>query len=363
MGYQKRRSEKAGGAFADFGPGHEGLREIVAEGVAQVGAHAIGLVEFGGGLAEGVRAPADALEIGDQFFASRVDVQASFAGRILQAAVHDIDAIANAGVHGGGLDMRDSLAAELGEKITDEIPIGGCAGGAALMPTGVAVDIYGEGAGGMAVGLDALPETLAGHRGVSVFEDDFVENMYNVAISLREDRTHGVDVEIERPDETHIRVIRAGEDVLLARKAVIRAAERDGFETGFEFLTIEPGVELGGGAGQFLERDVAAIEGGEVKRCPFAVGLGGFEAIVQVVMALGRADEEGATTAIGESGTKNFGPDLGFHGGKLVEDHEVEAVAAKSVDVVGAAKRDGACAMEMNTEIGFADGMRGIVSS
>ncbi len=350
-------------AFADFGPGHESLGEIVAEGVAQVGAHAVGLVEFSGGLAEGVGAPADALEISNQFFAFGIDVEAGFAGCILQAAVDDIDAIANAGVHSVGFDVHDSLAAELREKITDEVPIGQCAGGAALMAAGVAIDIDGEGAAGRTVGLDALPETLARHQGVSVFEDDFVENLDNIALSLREDGAHRVHVEIERPDETHVRDIRAGEDVLLAREAVIGAAERGRFKAGFEFLTVEAGVELAGSASQLLARDVAAIESGEVKRCPFAVGLAGFEAIVQVIMALGRADEEGATTAVGESGTKDLGPDLRLHGGKFVEDDEIEAVAAKSIDVVCAAKRDGAGAVEMNTKIGFADGMGGIIAS
>ncbi len=80
-------------------------------------------------------------------------------------------------------------------------------------------------------------------------------------------------------------------------------------------------------------------------------------------MALGRADEKGATPAIGESGTKDFGPDLGLHGGKLVEDHEIEAVAAKSVDAIGAAKRDGTSALEVNAEIGFADGMGGVTAN
>ncbi len=47
-----------------------------------------------------------------------------------------------------------------------------------------------------------------------------------------------------------------------------------------------------------------------------------------MVAALGRADEQGMTLAVTESGTKHFGPSLGFHGGVFIEHDEIEAVAA-----------------------------------
>ncbi|MGH9448323.1 MAG: hypothetical protein ACRD3O_21790 [Terriglobia bacterium] len=64
--------------------------------------------------------------------------------------------------------------------------------------------------------LEALPEMLAGHPGVGVFEDDLVENLYDIAVSLREDGAHRVHVEIERPDETRVGGKGGGAQVLLA---------------------------------------------------------------------------------------------------------------------------------------------------
>ncbi len=68
---------------------------------------------------------------------------------------------------------------------------------------------------------------------------------------------------------------------MLAREAVVGAAESGRIEAGFEFLAVETGIELASSAGELLERDVAAIEGGEVKGRPFAVRSGGFEAFVE----------------------------------------------------------------------------------
>ncbi len=77
-------------------------------------------------------------------------------------------------------------------------------------------------------------------------------------------------------------------------------------------------------------------------------------------MALRRADEEGAAATVGERGAEDFGPDLGLHAGELVEDDEIETAAAERIRMISAAKRDDAAAVEMNGEIGFADGVGGI---
>ena len=90
-------SEQPLAAFAGFGPHGEGLGEEVAESVAGVGAEAVGLIEFGGGLAELVGAPADTFEVFDEFFALGVDKEAGVAGSAEQAAIDEVDAVAYAG--------------------------------------------------------------------------------------------------------------------------------------------------------------------------------------------------------------------------------------------------------------------------
>ena len=55
------------------------MGEVIAECVACVSAQAIRFVEFRCGLAKRIDGPADAFEIGDQFFAARVNEEAHFA--------------------------------------------------------------------------------------------------------------------------------------------------------------------------------------------------------------------------------------------------------------------------------------------
>ena len=99
---------------------------------------------------------------------------------------------------------------------------------------------------------------------------------------------------------------------------------------------------LGGSAREFLFSDVAAIDGAEMEGGPITVRLGKLEALIEMIVALGRADEKGATAAVRESGSKDFGPDLGMHRSELVEHDEIQTAAAEAIVLVGTAKRDGA---------------------
>ena len=70
--------ESAGGLRADEGFEREGMRDIVAEGVACVGAGAVGLIELGHDGAGGIGGPDDLLQILDEFAAAGIDEKTGF---------------------------------------------------------------------------------------------------------------------------------------------------------------------------------------------------------------------------------------------------------------------------------------------
>lgn len=78
-----------------------------------------------------------------------------------------------------------------------------------------------------------------------------------------------------------------------------------------------------------------------------------FEALIEMVVTLGRSDEEGSAGAIGKSGTDDARPDFRFHRCELVEDDEVEAVAAEGVVVIGATEGEGTAVWQAEGEFGF----------
>ena len=70
------------GLVACEGQEWEGLGDEVAEGVARVGAGAIGLIHFGESGAGGIRFPGNFFHVANEFFAFRIDEEAGFAGGI-----------------------------------------------------------------------------------------------------------------------------------------------------------------------------------------------------------------------------------------------------------------------------------------
>ncbi len=79
--------------MADEGLQGKNLGDVIAEGVACVGAGAVGFVEIGHDGASGVGGPGDLLEILDEFAAAGIDEEAILFDGVAQATVDAVDAI------------------------------------------------------------------------------------------------------------------------------------------------------------------------------------------------------------------------------------------------------------------------------
>jgi len=185
----------------------EGLGDEVAEGVGTVGAGAVGFIDFGGDCAGGIGGPGDEVEVFDEFAAFGIDEEAGLAVGVAEAAVDAIDAVADGRVGGlnaiGGVIGADPFGEEVG---FDNGPIGVGGGGAFLVAAGVAKDVNLHGPPGhgdhAVIDLNAFEKRVAGSGGVGVGEDDFVEDVDFIVIgALHEEHAHGVDVEVDRPDD------------------------------------------------------------------------------------------------------------------------------------------------------------------
>ncbi len=87
---------------ADFGEHGEGLGDVVAEGVAGVGAGGVGFVDFGGGAAGAVGGPGDGFEVADEFGAAGVDEESHVAEHVSEPGVDAINTVAD-----GWIDLID----------------------------------------------------------------------------------------------------------------------------------------------------------------------------------------------------------------------------------------------------------------
>jgi len=263
----------------------EGLGDEVAEGVGTVGAGAVGFVEVGGDCAGGIGGPGDLFEVLDEFAAFGVDEEAGFAVvGVAEAAVDAVDAVADGGVRGGEAIDGPIGADPHGEELLDDGPIGGGGGGAFLVAAGIAINMDGDGAlrAGNAFinGFDALEKSLAGGFGIGVGENDFVKDVDHIVDALHEEHAHGVDIEIEGPDDGIFAFEQDGDDVAGAVEGVIDAMAAGANEFGVEFLGEGVGVELAGGGVDFFRRDQAALGGGELESGPVGVVVGVFELLV-----------------------------------------------------------------------------------
>lgn len=182
--------EAAGGLEAGGAAEREFLGDEVAESVGGVGAGAVGFIDFGGGLAGGVEGPDDLFEVAEEFVAFGVDEEAGFAGVAAEAAVDAVDAVADGGVYGGRADGEIVAGLVVGEEFADESPVGGGSGGAALVATGIAIDVQGEwevvGGDETVEGVQALDDGFAGAEGIGIgLENDFVEDIHRLANALQ----------------------------------------------------------------------------------------------------------------------------------------------------------------------------------
>ncbi len=233
-------------------------------------------------------------------------------------------------------------------------PIGGGGRGAVLVAAGVAVDFDIEGA---LVGGDqfvlrgkAVQKRRTGFFGVAAFENDFVEDMNDVADALSDEHAHGIDVEVDGPNEGAHVIELEGLDVGFAIEGVVDLVAAAADELAFELLAERVGIEMGGRMGNFGGFDEVALSGGELEGGPVRIGsaFGELEEIVEMVVAFGSADEDSSALAIGEGGIDSLGPDLGTHGGELIEDHEVEAVATEGVGTIGASEGEDRAVVELD---------------
>ena len=189
---------------------------------------------------------------------------------------------------------------------------------------------------------------------MAVAQDDFVKDLDDLFGALDEEHGHGIDVEIERPDEGIGGIEGDEAEVEGGVEGVVDAMAARADEFGRVLLTVGIGIEFAGGAEEFGIRDPAAIGGGELEGLPVGIVLGVREVFVEVIAAFGRADEEGAAFAVTEGGTKDFGPGCGFHGREFVEDEEIEADAAERVGLEGTVDDERGAVREMNAEFAFA---------
>ena len=313
----------------------------------------VGLIEFGGGTAGRVESPGDLFEIANEFLAAWIDVEVDLVESVFETAVDAVDAVAHGGVGAGGANGWPICAAATDEEIANESPIGIGGGGTALIAAGVAIDFDIDGAI-VDEFLNALMKGIAGGVGIGVrLDDDFVENVDGIAAPLHEKHAHGIDVEIERPDER-----RGGDEagrfeVNGAVEGVVDAMAASASESGFKFLMVSVGIEMRGGRLDFFGTNVSALSGSELESGPIGRVFGVFVEVVEVIAALRSADEESAALAIGESGTDDLGPSLRAHGSEFIEDDEIETVAAQRIGAVGPPHRDGGAADKLDGEFGF----------
>jgi hypothetical protein len=176
-------------------------------------------------------------------------------------------------------------------------------GGALLVATGIAinVDLHGIQMAGkfLEENLEAFLSGLAGRFGIGVGDNDFINDVDDVALALDEEHAHGVDVEIEGPDDLLQGVEEQGRDVDGAIEGVVDAMAVGADEFRAVFLLVRGGIEFAGGVGNFVFGDDAALGGGELKGLPVRIVVGVFETFVEVIHALGGTDEEGAAETVG----------------------------------------------------------------
>ncbi len=323
--------EAGGAAEGEF------LGDEVAEGVGGVGAGAVGFIDVGGGLAGGVEGPDDLFEVTEEFVAFGVDEEAGFAGVAAEAAVDTVDAVADGGVDGRCAD---------GEIV------------AALVAAGISVDVQCQwevmGGDETVEEVETLDDGFAGAEGIGIgLENDFVEDIDGLANALQQEHAHGIDIEINRPDDGIVGIKGDRLHVLGWIEGIVGAIAGGGGEFGFEFLAEGIGIEFMGGGGEFGGIDVSSLCGGELEGSPIGSGLGIFETLVEMIATFGSADEEGAALAVGEGGANDFEPDLGTEGGALIEDDEIETVAAEGFGIVGSTDSDGRAGECLDTELGF----------
>jgi hypothetical protein len=97
---------------------------------------------------------------------------------------------------------------------------------------------------------------------------DLIEDVDALVYALHEKHAHGVDVEIDGPYERMVNLEAERLEMDSGIEGVVDAIAAGTSELGFKFLSIRVGIELAGGAAEFLGIDYATLCGGELKTPP-----------------------------------------------------------------------------------------------
>ena len=172
------------------------------------------------------------------------------------------------------------------------------------------------------------------------------------------DRRRIADAEVPGGIDRQIGIVRDAADApgplrLGHRPAVIGAPDRR-LEGAFEFLVVfllrhvaPRGIELG-------RRQDVGVGCREQRRVPALVRAGRAVFAPELVMALGRADEDRPAFAVGERRADHLAPEMRAHLRVFVEHHPVEIDAAQRIRVVGAVELDPRAVGEVDAELGLA---------
>jgi hypothetical protein len=100
-------------------------------------------------------------------------------------------------------------------------------------------------------GFHAVEEGLASGLRVGVRENDLSKDLDNLSAALHEEHAHGVDIEIDGPDDGLEGLKTQRADMNVAVEGIVNAIAAGADEFSAEFLLVRLGVELARGAGQF----------------------------------------------------------------------------------------------------------------
>ena len=105
-------------------PHRELARDPISDGIADVGSHGIGFIEFRQGVAMWIDLPANLLKVLDQVFASGINQQSMLTRMIVQHGVHAVDSILHRWIGAGNSEVGTIAVLVTAKKIFHDLPVG-----------------------------------------------------------------------------------------------------------------------------------------------------------------------------------------------------------------------------------------------
>src|SRR5438874_13331492 len=121
--------------------------------------------------------------------------------------------------------------------------------------------------------LSPIQKRFASRGRVGIGQNNFVQNIDRIAHPLRHYRAHGVDIEIDRPDQRYSGLIPTLEHISAALESVIYTPLPQMLKTGVKLLPITTLIEFPSRIGQFLSGNVSALFGRELEGSPIRLRL------------------------------------------------------------------------------------------